>query len=121
MTRTDLTRVDLPSGGWWDILCRPTWRHVQGWRADDDRSSEAGLVDRALVSLTIAWSFREPVTVQALACRDAADVFAAMECFEHAVLPALGGGTAAPMQRRCSPAWWQAEYRTISRRPTSWR
>ena len=81
-------RIELPSGGWWEIETRPRWTHVRGWYAehfDEARhSGDAGrrgpdLAHRALVSLTTAWSFPEETSLDSLAQRDAADVLAAME------------------------------------------
>ena len=72
----EVYRVELPSGGWWDIVVRPTWSHLSGW-------SDAGtdLVDRALVSLTAGWSFSEPTSVEAIAARDTEDLIAVLEAF----------------------------------------
>ena len=77
-------RVELPSGGWWDIFVRPTWAHLSGW-------SDAGtdLVDRALVSLTAGWSFSEPASVEAIAARDPEDLIAVLEAFKRCAAPYL--------------------------------
>ncbi len=77
-------RVELPSGGWWDIFVRPTWAHLSGW-------SDAGtdLVDRALVSLTAGWSFSEPASVGAIAARDPEDLIAVLEAFKRCAAPYL--------------------------------
>ncbi len=74
----ELYRVELPSGGWWDIFVRPTWAHLTEW-------SDAGndLVDRALVSLTAGWSFSEPASVEAIASRDPEDLIAVLEAFKR--------------------------------------
>ncbi|MCH8184787.1 MAG: hypothetical protein IH862_01655 [Chloroflexi bacterium] len=80
----EVYRVELPSGGWWDIFVRPTWAHLSEW-------SDAGdeLVDRALVSLTAGWSFSGPASVEAIASRDPEDLIAVLEAFKRCVAPYL--------------------------------
>jgi hypothetical protein len=80
----DAYRVELPSGGWWDISVRPAWAHLSEW-------SDAGndLVDRALVSLTAGWSFSEPVSVEAIAALDPEDLIAVLEAFKRRAAPYL--------------------------------
>ena len=80
----EVYRVELPSGGWWDIFVRPTWAHLNGW-------SGAGndLVDRALVSLTAGWSFSGPATVEAIASRDLEDLIVVLEAFKRCAAPYL--------------------------------
>lgn len=78
-------RVALPSGGWWDVETRPTWGQTKEWApwaagVDD-------LPERVLAQLTLAWSFPEAVSVEALATRRPADVAAAMEAVERLVAP----------------------------------
>ena len=51
-----------------------------------------GLVDRALVSLTAAWSFQEPVGLDALARREEADMVAVLEVLLRESLPRLVRG-----------------------------
>ncbi len=80
----DVCRVELPSGGWWDIFVRPTWAHLSKW-------SDAGtdLVDRALLSLTAGWSFSEPASVEAIDSRDLEDLIAVLEAFKRCAAPYL--------------------------------
>ena len=83
-----IRRVDLPSGGWWDLLCRPTWGHVLEW--DGRRyptSEEEALATRALASLTTAWSFGENISVWAIERRSDADLVAVLEVFQREVVP----------------------------------
>lgn len=95
MSKT-VKRIELPSGGWWEIETRPRWKHVRGWFAghfDEARhSGDAGrrgpdLAYRALVSLTTAWSFPEETSLDSLAQRDVADVLTAMELLRPKVSP----------------------------------
>ena len=77
-----VARVKLPSGGWWEIRTRPLWRDVSEWRRTVTVGAEtAGLLERALVSLTTGWSFCEEVGPQSLASRDDGDVAAVLEVF----------------------------------------
>ena len=81
-------RIALPSGGWWELDSRPKWMHVREWAI---AHGEVELVERALVSLTTAWSFCEPISRESLARRDAEDVIAAMELLQREVVPLWNG------------------------------
>ena len=76
---SNVRRVGLPSGGWWDISTRPTWADVSGWGNKPQGESDPGLVERALASLTTAWSFAEEISLESVALRDAADLVAVLE------------------------------------------
>ena len=79
------TRVELPSGGWWDVETRPTWAQVEEWgrwAAEDDTFPE-----RVLAQLTLAWSFPERVGLEPISRRSAADVAAAMDAVERRTVP----------------------------------
>lgn len=77
-------RIALPSGGWWEISTRPLWKHVRDWPHEG-----ADLIDHALTSLTIAWSFSEEIGVGTIAGRDADDLIAVIEAFREDVAPHL--------------------------------
>ena len=86
-------RIDLPSGGWWEIAIRPLWTHIQQWAAvGQDQRGDLDTVGRALVSLTVAWSFREEPSAEALALRDDDDIIAVLEAFQRDVIPCRRGG-----------------------------
>ena len=102
MDQQTVRRVDLPSGGWWEIETRPRWEHVREWTAPDKdtrHGSEgidavnADLADWALISLTAGWSFDDDPTLESLARRAAGDVIAAMEVLEETLerLGAMAG------------------------------
>ena len=86
MTSLTVVRIDLPSGGWWEIETRPRWKHVREWSGGDasgglgpsSHPSDAELADRALVSMTTGWSFAGPISLESLAVRDEKDVISAM-------------------------------------------
>ena len=80
-----LRRVDLPSGGWWEIVTRPRWKHLRQWvEADGD-----DLVDRALLSLTTAWSFGQDISLASLRQREPRDLVAILKTFREEVIPWL--------------------------------
>ena len=85
---TDVKRIELPSGGWWDILVRPRWKHVVQWNG-----GSPDLVERALVSLTTAWSFPDEVSLETLAQRETDDLLAVLEAFRQEVVPFLDEGS----------------------------
>ena len=95
MTADTVKRLDLPSGGWWELETWPRWKHVRellvlfpvGGQPAGGPYDQSGLVDRLLVSLTVAWSFGEPVSLTSLARRDTGDVSTAMELLKHEVAP----------------------------------
>ena len=81
-------RVRLPSGGWWEIRTRPLWRDVSEWRrAVRAGEEEQALSERALVSLTTGWSFREEIDPESVGGRDAEDLAAVLEVLCREVEP----------------------------------
>lgn len=80
-------RVELPSGGWWEVDTRPRWGLVRGWAFGWQRDQNTGMVDSALVSLTTGWSFREAVSPETLEHRDQEDLIAMLEAFLREVVP----------------------------------
>ena len=86
-------RIELPSGGWWEIETRPRWRHAREWAAGlrhgpkASDHGEGGLIDRVLVSLTSSWSFPLPVNLTSLDGIDAEDVIAVLELVRREVAP----------------------------------
>ena len=87
-----IVRINLPSGGWWDIQTRPLWKHLCDWALEAQEGQDAtGLIERALVSLTTAWSFDDEVCPEALAERQADDLIAVLEAFHREVVPLLRG------------------------------
>jgi hypothetical protein len=82
-------RIDVPSGGWWEVETRPLWRHVREWR-EGAHHNDGGLVDRVVVSLTTAWSFDLPVELDSLALVDADDVGVVLEVLVEQVAKLSG-------------------------------
>ncbi len=82
-------RIDLPSGGWWELEARPRWRQVREWMgASSGPDSQAGLADGVLVSLTTAWSFDMPIESASIESIAAEDVVVALRAV-HRMLAAL--------------------------------
>ena len=96
-----VVRVNLPSGGWWDIRTRPLWKHVSDWRrAVRAGAKRTGLLEGALVSLTTGWSFAEEVRPESLARRESGDLAAVLEVFCRQAGPfASANGSAAAAER----------------------
>ena len=89
-----LKRVELPSGRWWEVEGRPRWRHLRELAArrglgSPMQASYSDLADVALVLLTTAWSFEEPVCPASVRNREPDDVAAVLtevaEAMEHLV------------------------------------
>ena len=90
MTSPTIRRVDLPSGGWWELETKPRWKHFREWSFDVGAlSGSVALGDRVLVSLTPAWSFQEKVCLESLCLRDVADTAAVLEVLQREVLSPL--------------------------------
>ena len=100
-TGDGVARVPLPSGGWWDIRARPLWKHVGEWRrAARGGATDTALLERALVSLTTAWSFADEISPETLARRDAADLAAVLDVFcRHAARYAAAHTRATDAER----------------------
>ena len=94
-------RVELPSGGWWDIRTRPLWMDVSEWRrAVREGEEEEALSERALVSLTTGWSFREEIGPESVGGRDAEDLAAVLEALCREVEPFEAAGRSAESAER---------------------
>ena len=83
-------RLQLPSGGWWEMETRPRWGHRRLWALPGRlTSSQARPSDRALVALTTAWSFDEPVSLATLRAREAADLGTALDFMGGEIIGSL--------------------------------
>ncbi len=95
--RRTVRHIALPSGGWWELETRPRWKHVREFVrprcGTSGQLSQPDLIDRALVSLTTAWSFHEPVSVDSLEHRDTEDVVAVLKVLEREVMPLWNGSS----------------------------
>lgn len=93
-------RINLPSGGWWEIETRPLWRHVREW-ADETQGRHTGLelAEHALASLTPGWSFAEEISQEAVSRRDVDDLIAVLEVFHGEVVSLLSEPTKEQAER----------------------
>ena len=87
--REAVVRVELPSGGWWELDGRPTWGRLRKWAAGAARPGDGQAADRVLASLTAAWSFDDEVHVSALSRRLPHDLTAAFDALHDRVLSPL--------------------------------
>ena len=84
----EVRRIQLPSGGWWELFTRPRWRHVRRWRLQDPNGGSVS-PESALASLTKGWSFAEEVSAESVADLEEADLVVALEVFQREVVPFL--------------------------------
>lgn len=85
-----IRRLRLPNGQWWDLETRPTVRQfleiekiVRNGAEDEKGSYEV------LRYLTMGWSFREEVTVDAIMDRHIDELIEAMSVFTLDIVPFL--------------------------------
>jgi len=78
-----MKRLDLPSGNWWELVDMPLWKH---FRALEGLGNLAA-IDALLVSITVAWSFPEEVSIEALGEREARDMIPVLQYLQEHVLP----------------------------------
>ena len=75
-----VVRLEIPSGGWWEIDTAPRWGAI---RNIDQTQGDASL----LAAVTVAWSFDEPVSAEAVNNRETPDVLMALEVVFEKILP----------------------------------
>lgn len=90
-------RIDLPSGGWWEIETRPTFRDVLAMKRVESDDGEIGAVDvfGVLITLTRAWSYDDPISSDIFLDLKADDerlddLVPVMRFFQSDVVPFLG-------------------------------
>ena len=80
----ELRRISLPSGGWWAVRTRPTWKDAKAIGEGD-----GGRLNSFLVAITESWSFEDTVSTETLAHRDECDVDVVLRVIGETVLPWL--------------------------------
>ncbi len=84
-------KVDLPSGGWWEVLVNPTWGQVKAFRKflkeKYNKAEDEDLATAALVYFSVAWSFPEALDEAGLDRRDARDIAGVMVPLNKALTP----------------------------------
>ena len=107
--RDNVKRINLPSGGWWEIVMRPKVRHsamIRRAMEYDDGTAEF----RALAVLTTAWSYDAPVSADYILDMDLetlADLEAVVAVFTSEVVPFLEA-SAERAKRNGSSGLWPA-------------
>lgn len=94
----EIRRVELPSGGWWDLETEPTWGEVIDYQAEalsrlssegdeDDPAVLVGLSNLPLLRFTRAWSFPEQINEDTLRQRSALDLVPVLEVVNSHLRP----------------------------------
>ena len=84
----EIKRIDLPSGGWWDLMCKPTWREFREIQAKLQAiAGKPDFEEQSLAIFTSAWSFDKPITDDYISSLDALDVAKAMEFMATEIAP----------------------------------
>jgi hypothetical protein len=79
--RETVKRIELPSGGWWDIETRPRWKHVH----ECENVTEWDSLKQIIAKLSTAWSFQESICPESIALRSEDDIAAMLEAFARNV------------------------------------
>ena len=86
-----VTRCELSSGGWWDLIARPQWKHVRRWTDWHERlGDDCQLAMCALAALTPAWSFDEAIDPRSVRRRSEEDLCLALRAFLDGPMARLG-------------------------------
>ena len=85
-------RFELPSGGWWELIVRPTWGDMKPITAklrsaQMDGAEQEDQLDVIIAALTTAWSFDEDVEADTIANRQMADLIPVMKVVVDEIVP----------------------------------
>ncbi len=80
-------RVDLPSGGWWELAVPQTWGEFRELKEAAQDYEDPHLIDRMLVAVTSAWSFDGLPTFENMAKVDIEDCITVQGEFNKSILP----------------------------------
>ena len=96
---SEIVRLDLPSGNWWEVEVQPRWGEMMKIRREMVRIAEAeGEDEEALTaimsSLTHDWSYQNgagplPISIDAVNDMDLGDAAEVMHLVSERVLPLL--------------------------------
>lgn len=101
----DIKRVELPSGGWWDLRKPTKWSDHVKWTEillNRTGDNDPRLSDKILIAFTEAWSFEAEPSIEAMDDLDIDDVIAAYEAYDEHVAPFLASRRAANSKRKTS-------------------
>ena len=98
---SEIVRLDLPSGNWWDVEVQPRWGEMMQIRremvriADADGADEEALT-AIMAALTRGWSYRNgsedtvlPISIDSVNEMDLGDAAEVMHLVSERVLPLL--------------------------------
>ena len=96
---SEIVRLDLPSGNWWEVEVQPRWGEMMRIRREMVRIQEADGEDEdqltaIMTSLTRDWSYQNgdgplPITIDAVNDMDLVDAAEVMHLVNEKVLPLL--------------------------------
>ena len=98
---SEIVRLDLPSGNWWEVEVQPRWGEMMQIRREMVRLIDSGGEDddqltAIMTLLTRAWSYRNgsedtslPITIAAVNGMDLVDAAEVMHLVNERVLPLL--------------------------------
>ncbi len=93
MSDDRIKRIELPSGGWWEIETEPKWGDIKAVLNEFRKSgdSAADVMDFVLIRFSTAWSFDdETINLETLAKRSLEDVVPVLGEVMAKVSPLLG-------------------------------
>ena len=96
---SEIVRLDLPSGNWWEVEVQPRWGEMMRIRREMVRITDTGGEDEdqltsIMASLTRAWSYLNgdgplEITIDAVNGMDLVDAAEVMHLVNDRVLPLL--------------------------------
>lgn len=98
---SNVVRLDLPSGNWWEIETRPNWGDMMKIRREmvrltEDESPDEDQLTAVMAMLTRAWSYTNgsedtplPISIESINEMDIMDAAEVMHKVNQEVIPLL--------------------------------
>jgi hypothetical protein len=98
---SNVVRLDLPSGNWWEIETRPNWGDMMKIRREmvrltEDESPDEDQLTAVMTMLTRAWSYTNgsedtplPISIESINEMDIMDAAEVMHKVNQEVIPLL--------------------------------
>jgi len=96
---SEIVRLDLPSGNWWEVEVQPRWGEMMKIRRDmvrieEDKGEDEDQLTAIMSSLTRAWSYQNgsgplPISIESVNDMDLVDAAEVMHLVNERVLPLL--------------------------------
>ena len=83
-------RVELPSGGWWEIETRPRWKVIRSFSAAfsaDGNVDLIELIDGLVVAVSIGWSYEDEITKESIGELDMAELGPVFQIVVEKIVP----------------------------------